>query len=174
MLLAFLTTKDGAEKSYYATKGDTLHGALIIVLVNRYSMSAAESLASALQEHNRAIVLGTTTFGKSTGQRTIPVKDSKASARLTIGIVYGINKDRDIANNFKVIPDIIVKQPMQLTKKLSLESFNQKYEIVATGDKENEAWDNKNHPINNKLKRRDYQLYVALTLLRDLSVKEGT
>lgn len=59
----------------------------ILILVNEYSASASEIVASALQDNNRALVMGTRTFGKGTVQSIIPL-DSGAAAKITVAQYY--------------------------------------------------------------------------------------
>ncbi|HYZ82869.1 MAG TPA: S41 family peptidase [Bryobacteraceae bacterium] len=72
-----------AEKPYYARYGNQGRDYPIIVLVNRYSASAAEILAGALQDHDRAWVLGDNTFGKGLVQTVYPLSENTGLALTT-------------------------------------------------------------------------------------------
>ena len=70
-----------------AHRGDILDGAPIVVLVNSGSASAAEIVASALQDHNRAVIVGTPTFGKGLVQTVMPLSKGRA-IKLTTSRYY--------------------------------------------------------------------------------------
>jgi carboxyl-terminal processing protease len=70
-----------------AHRGDILDGAPIVVLVNSGSASAAEIVASALQDHNRAVIVGTPTFGKGLVQTVMPLSRGRA-IKLTTSRYY--------------------------------------------------------------------------------------
>jgi carboxyl-terminal processing protease len=96
---------------------DSNHGSIysgpLIVMVNGMSASASEILSAALQDYNRALIVGSTTYGKSTGQNIVPVTDGRFSMdaygkygylKLTGSIFYRI--DNTTHQKIGVIPDV--------------------------------------------------------------------
>ena len=104
-----IVTADGrtpeARFSRNAHGGDILDGAAIVVLVNRGSASASEIVAGALQDHNRATVLGTTTFGKGLVQTVMPLSKGRA-IKLTTSRYY--TPSGDSIHETGIAPDIFV------------------------------------------------------------------
>ncbi len=72
-----------AEKTYTARHGNGGHDYPIVVLVNRYSASAAEIVSGALQDHDRAWILGDNTFGKGLVQTVYPLAENSGLALTT-------------------------------------------------------------------------------------------
>ncbi len=72
-----------AERAYHARNGNHGRDYPIVVLVNQSSASAAEIVSGALQDHDRAWILGTTTFGKGLVQTVYPLNDRTALALTT-------------------------------------------------------------------------------------------
>ena len=89
-----------------AHRGDVLDGADIVVLVNKGSASASEIVTGALQDHNRAAVLGTPTFGKGLVQTVMPLSMGRA-IKLTTSRYY--TPSGDSIHEVGITPDIFVE-----------------------------------------------------------------
>lgn len=103
------TRSNDPEKTqrYYAKKGDLMNGKPIVVLINEGSASASEIVAGALQDHRRAIILGTRSFGKGSVQTIMPLSGHGAM-RLTTAR-YFTPSGRSIQAK-GIEPDIVVQQ----------------------------------------------------------------
>jgi carboxyl-terminal processing protease len=85
------------ERTWQAKQGMTLPNMPIAVLVNRYSASASEVLSAALQDNNRAIIVGERTFGKGSVQTVLRLESGKSLLKLTTANYYrpsGLNIHR--------------------------------------------------------------------------------
>lgn len=89
-----------------AHRGDVLDGALMAILVNRGSASASEIVAGALQDHHRATIIGTKTFGKGLVQTVMPLSKGRA-IKLTTSRYF--TPSGDSINDVGVAPDIVVE-----------------------------------------------------------------
>ncbi len=94
-----------ANMRYNAKIGDSLNGAPIVVLINDGSASASEIVAGALQDHRRAVILGTESFGKGSVQTVMPISETKA-IKLTTALYYTPAGRSIQAEGIK--PDIVV------------------------------------------------------------------
>lgn len=98
----------GSGERYNAEPGDLIKGKPIVLLINGGSASASEIVAGALQDHRRAIVVGTKSFGKGSVQTLIPLRGDGAM-RLTTARYY-TPSGRSI-QALGISPDIVVQQP---------------------------------------------------------------
>ncbi len=96
---------DSQKQKYFSQKNASWLDFPIVVLVNGGSASASEIVAGALQDHKRAVVLGTKTFGKGSVQTILPLDDNSA-LRLTTAR-YFTPKGRSIQAT-GIVPDILV------------------------------------------------------------------
>ncbi len=105
-----IVTADGRSSDSRFTRsahrGDILDGAALIVLVNTGSASASEIVAGALQDHNRATIVGTPTFGKGLVQTVMPLSRGRA-IKLTTSRYY--TPSGDSIHEVGVTPDIFIE-----------------------------------------------------------------
>jgi len=165
---------EDSELKYSASTGDSLVGAPLVVLINQGSASASEIVAGAMQDHERATILGTTSFGKGSVQTILPLNDSTA-LKLTTARYY-TPLGRSIQSE-GIVPDILLKvegTPNEESSALS---------IISEADLEGHL-ENENQEVNKKAREpksvvtvpkqtkddaTDYALEEALKLLKTMS-----
>jgi carboxyl-terminal processing protease len=98
---------EDSELKFKAGPDDVLEGAPLIVLVNGGSASASEIVAGALQDHKRALIMGTPTFGKGSVQTIVPIDDSTA-LKLTTARYYTPSGRSIQAEG--IAPDIVLER----------------------------------------------------------------
>ncbi len=161
---------DNSEVNYKATPGDVTDGIPVVVLINGGSASASEIVAGALQDHSRAVLMGTKSFGKGSVQTILPLSDSRA-VKLTTALYFTPNGRSIQAQG--IAPDILVER----AKVTAYKNANRVTEADLAGHLDNAGGNEKNANTDTKsassLLATDNQLYEALSLLKGLNILAG-
>lgn len=159
-------TPESREK-FHATAGDILNGRPIVILINSGSASASEIVAGALQDRKRALIAGTTSFGKGSVQVILPLPGEKAIKLTTAR--YFTPEGRSIqAEGIK--PDITIEDASLTLREESIEVKEanlSKHLANEKGDKENSE-----EAVDDPL-LEDYQLHEALNLLKAMALAQA-
>ena len=164
----------GEGDRFNAMRGDLAKGKPIVVIINGGSASASEIVAGALQDHRRAIILGTKSFGKGSVQTIMPLQGNGA-IRLTTSRYY-TPSGRSI-QAVGVVPDILVEprkasEDDKNSKKTRSEASLRGSLTKELSETDKKRLDEEEEKLNEKakLQREDYQLSYAIDLLRGFSV----
>jgi len=171
--------KDDGDR-YNATSGDLAEGKPIVLLINGGSASASEIVAGALQDHKRAVIVGTKSFGKGSVQSILPI-GKEGAMRLTTARYY-TPSGRSI-QSLGVAPDIIVEQRPKsneqeieetraVRKRLSESDLRGSLSNDSLTDDERKQLelDMEKQEAAAEKRQEDYQIAYALDILKGLSI----
>ena len=104
--VAIIKSKAGENYTIRDRKRGSFYNKPIVILVNDYSASASEFFAAAMQDYNRALIVGSTTYGKSSAQTIMPINEDESLGftKLTIEAFYRVTGKSHQA--IGIIPDI--------------------------------------------------------------------
>jgi carboxyl-terminal processing protease len=163
---------ENSDTNYNASAGDITLGLPLVVLINEGSASASEIVAGALQDHKRAVIMGTRSFGKGSVQTVIPISDDRAIKLTTAR--YFTPSGRSIQAQ-GIEPDVIVERAEVKAIKVGARPT----EADLTGhlrNKSGEESDSKSRAqsrttnVNYETMQKDNQLQSAINLLHGLHI----
>jgi carboxyl-terminal processing protease len=159
------------SKSQFSAQPDDLAaGVPLVVLINGGSASASEIVAGALQDHKRAVIMGTDSFGKGSVQSIVPLSENSA-IKLTTARYYTPNGRSIQAQG--IVPDIVVeraKVEMLPRGDAITEADLQRHLGSGDGQESDSKTRKSKEDKSGELLASDNQLYEALNLLKGLHI----
>lgn len=162
---------DNSNIGYNAEAGDITNNLPLVVLINDGSASASEIVAGALQDHKRAVIMGTRSFGKGSVQSVIPISNDRA-IKLTTALYYTPNGRSIQAQGIEPDVDVERVEITAIQKGLGTTEADLARHLGNTkGGEESTSKDRANKRISSaELLKEDNQLHEALNLLKGLNI----
>lgn len=170
LIVYTLGREDDAQMEFSAKRSGTEPEYPMVVLINGGSASASEIVAGALQDHGRAVIMGTQSFGKGSVQTIIPLSD-ESGLRLTTAKYYTPNGTSIQARG--IVPDIEVL-PSEIKEAKEFNHFREKdlkNHFDTEDNDESPTEEDATYPDEET--RKDFQLMRALDLLKGWSIFQG-
>lgn len=165
-----------SDGNFYATPSDPSEGVPMIVLINTGSASAAEIVAGAMQDHGRAVIMGTRSFGKGSVQSVLPLNNQRA-LKLTTSLYF--TPDGRSIQAQGIEPDIVVDEAL-VTRRMPRRGVYSERDLeghlpasVENGETGNTIDTRTPITSSEQIIVSDYQLNEALTLLKGWHIMES-
>lgn len=165
-----------SDGNFYATPSDPSEGVPMIVLINTGSASAAEIVAGALQDHGRAVIMGTRSFGKGSVQSVLPLNNQRA-LKLTTSLYF--TPDGRSIQAQGIAPDIVVDEAL-VTRRMPRRGVYSERDLeghlpasIENGDASSANVTRTPITSSEQIIVSDYQLNEALTLLKGWHIMES-
>ena len=161
---------DNSNIGYNAEAGDLTNNLPLVVLINDGSASASEIVAGALQDHKRAVIMGTRSFGKGSVQSVIPISNDRA-IKLTTALYYTPNGRSIQAQGIEPDVDVERVQVTSIQQGLATTEADLARHLNSKGGQESTGKDRASKRISSaELLKEDNQLHEALNLLKGLNI----
>lgn len=170
-------TSENPGLRFDATPEDPSEGVPLVILINGGSASASEIVAGALQDHKRAVLLGTESFGKGSVQTVLPLSvDPEKGLKLTTALYYTPNGRSIQAEGIK--PDIVlprakvtpIENPTQYKEADLQRHLGNGSKTATSKEKESKAKEKAEEEVEINLLEDDYQLSQALNVLKGMHI----
>lgn len=172
-IVSIMSRQDNGNRVFFASEGDLIDNKPLVVIINGASASASEIVAGALQDHRRAVLIGTKSYGKGSVQTLIPMNDT--ALKITTARYYtpsgrsiqaeGITPDIEV-NRAKL--EEFKENRMFAEETLSNALKNDTKDKTKTDDKKSER-----EKTEEERDANDYQLLRAIDMVKGLAVYEN-